>query len=113
MCGIAGYIGKNNAEKNLIDSLKYLEYRGYDSAGIAILKDKIDIKKSAGKISNLEKIINYNNNSTCGIAHTRWATHGSANNVNAHPHLSNNKKWAIVHNGIIENFNQIKQNLKK
>ena len=113
MCGIAGYIGKNNAEKNLIDSLKYLEYRGYDSAGIAILKDKIDIKKSAGKISNLEKIINYNNNSTCGIAHTRWATHGSANNVNAHPHLSNNKKWAIVHNGIIENFNQIKQDLKK
>lgn len=111
MCGITAYIGKN-AEKELIQSLKLLEYRGYDSAGIAILDDKINITKNAGKIADLEKIVNFNACSNCGIAHTRWATHGAPTNVNAHPHLSNNKKWAIVHNGIIENYNILKQELK-
>lgn len=110
MCGIAGYIGKN-AEKNLIDCLSLLEYRGYDSAGIAVLKNVINVTKCAGKVDDLKKIITYND-STCGIAHTRWATHGKPSKTNAHPHLSNNKKWAIVHNGIIENFNEIKTELK-
>ena len=114
MCGISGYIGDNNAEKNLINCLKMLEYRGYDSAGIAVLSNLNDIlvTKSAGKINNLEKKIHYATNSRCGIAHTRWATHGAPTDANAHPHVSNNKNWSIVHNGIIENYNVIKSNLK-
>ena len=112
MCGITAYLGKN-AEKELIENLKLLEYRGYDSAGIAILDKKINVTKRAGKIANLENVVNYNINSTCGIAHTRWATHGAPTDNNAHPHLSNNKKWAVVHNGIIENFNSLKQDLKQ
>lgn len=110
MCGIAGYIGIN-VENNLIECLERLEYRGYDSAGVAVLKDEINVTKCAGKVSDLKKLIS-SNNSTCGIAHTRWATHGSPTKTNAHPHLSNDKKWAIVHNGIVENFNEIKTELK-
>lgn len=110
MCGIAGYIGVN-VENNLIECLERLEYRGYDSAGIAVLKDEINVTKCAGKVTNLKRLIS-SNNSSCGIAHTRWATHGTPTKNNAHPHLSNNKKWAIVHNGIVENFNEIKTKLK-
>lgn len=114
MCGIVGYIG-TNVKKNLIQSLKKLEYRGYDSAGISwIEKQEIHIIKKKGYISNLEKQINYNLDfNTTGIAHTRWATHGMANNKNAHPHYSNSKEFALVHNGIIENYAEIKSFLKE
>ncbi len=111
MCGITGYIG-TNAEENLIKNLMNLEYRGYDSAGIAVLNDEISVTKCAGKVEDLKSLVS-DNKSTCGIAHTRWATHGAPTKVNAHPHLSNDKKWAVVHNGIIENFNEIKTKLKK
>ncbi len=112
MCGIVGFIGQNYAQSTLIKLLKKLEYRGYDSSGVATIKcNKIEVTKQEGFIVNLEnKIIE--NNSNIGIAHTRWATHGVANEINAHPHLSQNKKWAVVHNGIIENFNEIKLKIK-
>ena len=111
MCGIAGFIGKKCAESELIQSLKYLEYRGYDSAGIAVLnKNKISTIKCTGKIVELEKQIS-SNNSTCGIAHTRWATHGLPKKENAHPHMSNDNSWAVVHNGIIENYSTFKKQL--
>ena len=113
MCGIFGYIGKQNVKETLIKGLKLLEYRGYDSAGIATINNEIEITKSTGNISNLEKILDYSNTSNIGIAHTRWATHGKPSVENAHPHISNNNEWAIVHNGIIENFNKIKNVLEK
>lgn len=111
MCGIAGYIGPNNAQEELLHSLELLEYRGYDSAGIAVQqKNSISITKSTGKISNLKQMVK-NNKAVCGIAHTRWATHGAPTNANTHPHLSNDNNWAIVHNGIIENYVTIKKEL--
>ena len=112
MCGITGYLGAN-AERELIDGLNHLEYRGYDSAGIAVLKDKINVTKREGKIAELEKIVKFDLCSNCGIAHTRWATHGAPTDENAHPHLSNNGQWAVVHNGIIENYETLKQDLKQ
>jgi len=114
MCGIVGYIGDRNAEPILIKGLKRLEYRGYDSAGIAVFADdKIKIVKSKGKIKELEeKIANCGGfEATCGIGHTRWATHGEPSEVNSHPHLSNNERFAIVHNGIIENYISLKNYL--
>lgn len=110
MCGIVGYIG-TKVKKNLIQSLKKLEYRGYDSAGISWLeKDEIFTIKRKGYIENLEKQINFNQDvETAGIAHTRWATHGKANNKNAHPHFSNSKEFSLVHNGIIENYSELKK----
>lgn len=113
MCGIVGYIGKKDCTEVLLDSLSKLEYRGYDSAGIAIFdKDKILVRKSKGRLKNLqEKIRNESAfHGTCGIGHTRWATHGEPSDVNSHPH--GNAKVSIVHNGIIENYKKIKDFLE-
>ena len=109
MCGIVGYIGKKNAIEVLINGLEKLEYRGYDSAGIAFLTDDIEIIKNKGKIKNLKDKVSVDEKSTLGIGHTRWATHGEANEVNAHPHKVG--KITLVHNGIIENYEEIKKDL--
>lgn len=110
MCGIVGYIGKKLAYPILINGLKALEYRGYDSAGIALLNEgKIEISKEKGRVKNLEDNSKLKTNkSKVGIAHTRWATHGTPSQENAHPHLDNSGTFAIVHNGIIENYLELK-----
>ena len=114
MCGIVGYNGKNKAVDILIDGLSKLEYRGYDSAGIAILNKDIEIYKTKGKIANLKELIEDKElNGTCGIGHTRWATHGEPNEVNAHPHTSNDGSVTLVHNGIIENYQELILKLEK
>lgn len=115
MCGIVGYIGKNNVLNILIKGLKTLEYRGYDSAGLAILQnEKIEVVKDKGRINNLEKLANSEKLvGHIGIAHTRWATHGVPSKENAHPHTDQNKHFAVVHNGIIENYIEIKDFLIK
>ncbi len=114
MCGIVGYIGKRNGAPYLIEGLKRLEYRGYDSAGIAYLqRSKIKVIKKQGKIANLEKYLPEALSTHVGIAHTRWATHGEVNDANAHPHLSMNAKVAVIHNGIIDNYVSIKKSLEK
>ena len=112
MCGIIGYIGQRRPEEILIDGLKKLEYRGYDSAGIALKGNEIEVIKSVGKISNLEDKIKNTNliDSNIGIAHTRWATHGEPTEVNAHPHTIG--KVTLVHNGIIENAKELKEKLQ-
>lgn len=111
MCGIVGYIGENKALPVLIEGLTRLEYRGYDSAGIAFLRDgKIEIKKCKGRLKCLEPLIaNEKIDSKIGIGHTRWATHGEPNSINAHPHISSQSKIAVIHNGIIENYMQLKE----
>jgi len=110
MCGIVGYVGINNAVPVLIDGLKKLEYRGYDSAGIAINQNnKLYINKKAGRIINLEAAINGDLFSNIGIGHTRWATHGEPSEVNAHPHYNKTQSIAVIHNGIIENYMEIKK----
>ena len=113
MCGIVGYIGDKQAYKIVIDGLKRLEYRGYDSSGIALFDSKLSVCKTKGKVEGLvnkaEKEISLDGN--VGIGHTRWATHGEPNDVNAHPIISNNKSLVIVHNGIIENYATIKDEL--
>ncbi len=112
MCGIVGYVGKKNALNVLIDGLKSLEYRGYDSSGIAyISNDEVNIIKEKGKVSELEKKINFNQDVDLGIAHTRWATHGEPSVKNAHPHTC--EKITLVHNGIIENYEELKEELAK
>ena len=115
MCGIVGYLGKRDPVPVLLKGLKRLEYRGYDSSGIAIMsKSKLDLIKRAGKVSELQSLIDDSIiNGNCGIAHTRWATHGRPNDINAHPHLDHKNKIALVHNGIIENHDTIKQVLKQ
>ena len=107
MCGIIGFTGRLEAQKILTEGLAALEYRGYDSAGIAYFKDtgKISIRKTVGKVKDLLAICDDENNSTCGIGHTRWATHGGVTNANAHPHKVGNV--ALIHNGIIENYHEI------
>lgn len=112
MCGIIGYVGKNNAVPYLIDGLKNLEYRGYDSSGIALQKaNEIFLLKRKGKIAELEKALSPELFSFCGIGHTRWATHGEPSAKNAHPHLSRNCSFAVVHNGIIENADTLRDAL--
>lgn len=115
MCGIIGYTGSKNALPILIHGLKKLEYRGYDSAGIALLSQgSIFIEKSKGNISNLErKLSNIKLTSNIGIGHTRWATHGEPSDINAHPHTNSINTIAIVHNGIIENYIELKELLEK
>ena len=112
MCGIVGYVGDKDVSKVLLDGLKKLEYRGYDSAGIALLGNDLQIIKSLGKISNLEEKINNTKliDSHMGIAHTRWATHGEPSEINAHPHRIG--KITLVHNGIIENASELKEELE-
>jgi glucosamine--fructose-6-phosphate aminotransferase (isomerizing) len=113
MCGIVGYVGPQNAYPILISGLKRLEYRGYDSAGIAVLQnDKIEVYKKKGKVVELENFCaNKNTFSNIGIAHTRWATHGEPNDINAHPHTSMKGLFTIIHNGIIENYEKLKNDL--
>lgn len=113
MCGIVGYAGKTNVIKNIMTGLKSLEYRGYDSSGIAYLdkNNNIKIYKKVGQIKNLDQILNYEDEASLGISHTRWATHGGVTDTNAHPH--NQGKITLVHNGIIENYEELKRQLEK
>jgi glucosamine--fructose-6-phosphate aminotransferase (isomerizing) len=115
MCGIVGYIGKRNVISILVDGLKRLEYRGYDSAGVAFWdKEGIRVFKIAGKVAELERmLLGLGSNSNIGIAHTRWATHGIPNEVNAHPHVDCTGNIAVVHNGIVENYQSLKKKLEK
>jgi glucosamine--fructose-6-phosphate aminotransferase (isomerizing) len=113
MCGIVGYLGTRDAKEVVLKGLKRLEYRGYDSAGIALMNGGLNVYKKKGKVSELELHLKdqLNLKSTIGIGHTRWATHGEPNDVNAHPHYSDNKDLAIIHNGIIENYASLKEDL--
>ena len=116
MCGIVGYIGTKQAYPILVNGLKRLEYRGYDSAGVAMINDKGDLNvyKTKGKVADLEAFCaDKDITGTVGIAHTRWATHGEPSSVNAHPHYSESKNLAIIHNGIIENYAEIKKRLEE
>ena len=116
MCGIVGYVGDKQARDVVIEGLRRLEYRGYDSAGIAVVDDGTIVSdKQAGKLANLEKAIEETPlpPSTTGIGHTRWATHGAPNDTNAHPHLGQNGRVAVVHNGIIENFARLRDELER
>ncbi len=115
MCGIVGYVGQRPAAPLLIEGLHRLEYRGYDSAGLAVLVDgRLETRKAAGKIAELEKMLSNGGQpvGTCGIAHTRWATHGAPTTRNAHPHVDCNGQFAVVHNGIIENAGTLRQKLE-
>ncbi|MBT8384666.1 MAG: class II glutamine amidotransferase, partial [Bacteroidia bacterium] len=114
MCGITGYIGYRDAYPIIINGLKRLEYRGYDSAGVVLFDgDQINLSKTKGKVNDLiEKVkVEISNKGTLGIGHTRWATHGIPNDENSHPHTSQSGNLVIVHNGIIENYDTIKKEL--
>jgi glucosamine--fructose-6-phosphate aminotransferase (isomerizing) len=110
MCGIVGYVGKQKAVSILLEGLKRLEYRGYDSAGICVLQsERLDVAKKTGRVDNLVKeVARHRFPGTTGIGHTRWATHGGVTDDNAHPHVSSDDKFALIHNGVIENYSQIK-----
>src|SRR5881275_1836043 len=117
MCGIVAYVGRKIAQPLLIEGLKRLEYRGYDSAGIAVIDDRgqMHIRKAAGRISVLENSVNAGSPlppAHLGMAHTRWATHGAPNETNAHPHLDCTDAIAVVHNGIIENAHSLRHELE-
>lgn len=114
MCGIVGYIGKENASSILIEGLKKLEYRGYDSAGIAVYhQGKVDIRKYKGRLNVLERHIReVPVHGTMGIGHTRWATHGAPSDINSHPHSNASREIVVVHNGIIENYLELKEELE-
>jgi len=113
MCGIVAYIGAKDAYPILINGLYRLEYRGYDSSGVALLNNGLNVYKAKGKVSELDNFVETKDtNGNIGIAHTRWATHGEPNQVNAHPHYSMNKRIALIHNGIIENYATLKEELK-
>src|ERR1700744_6256727 len=114
MCGIVAYVGRKVAQPLLIEGLKRLEYRGYDSAGIAVIDDKgeLHVRRAVGRISVLENSLGNSGKlppAHLGMAHTRWATHGAPTEINAHPHLDDTGKIALVHNGIIENYSTLKQ----
>jgi glucosamine--fructose-6-phosphate aminotransferase (isomerizing) len=120
MCGIVGYVGKSDATDFLLQGLYRLEYRGYDSAGISLLRDDgvLERRRSVGRISNLESLVSQSEvHSRIGIGHTRWATHGAATVPNAHPHYGGHPQHgeladlALVHNGVIENYQELKQDL--
>ena len=117
MCGIVAYIGDRQAYPILIKGLQRLEYRGYDSAGIALISDEkkeLNVYKCKGKVADLQKFIGDDDKSgTIGIGHTRWATHGVPNDVNSHPHYSESKNLVMIHNGIIENYAPLKEELVK
>ena len=116
MCGIVGYVGREEAVPVLLQGLYKLEYRGYDSAGVAVLRPEgLKVVKTKGRIKNLEDKVQQvgGMEATCGIGHTRWATHGEPSDVNAHPHISRNGRIAIVHNGIIENYLELREMLTK
>lgn len=115
MCGIVCYKGKSDAREVIVDGLDKLEYRGYDSAGLAVLNEgEISVVKKAGRLANLRKALAQNPVSgNIGIGHIRWATHGEASDINSHPHLSNNGKISVVHNGIIENYRELKKELEE
>ena len=114
MCGIVGYIGSEKAVSRLMEGLKRLEYRGYDSAGVALLDDdKLWVSKRVGRVANLAEVVGDAPHGQVGIAHTRWATHGGITEENAHPHLDEGQRIAVVHNGIIENMNALKQKLER
>ena len=116
MCGIVGYIGRAQAAPILLEGLSKLEYRGYDSAGISVYDgEKIETVKTKGKIKDLRKLTNDGRNlpGTVGIGHTRWATHGEPSDINSHPHVNAEETIAVVHNGIIENYLELKQRLIK
>ena len=115
MCGIIGYVGRQEAAPILLDGLARMEYRGYDSAGVAVRSETkgLQVRKSKGRLQVLSDMIHGGADveGTLGIGHTRWATHGEPNDVNAHPHVSEDGRIALVHNGIIENYMEIKQQL--
>src|SRR5438309_6930316 len=115
MCGIVGYIGSAEAVPILLDGLRRLEYRGYDSAGLAILNNgALDTRKCVGRIANLAELIRTDPpRGSVGISHTRWATHGGVTDANAHPHFDQSGLLALVHNGVIENYQQLKEELKR
>ncbi|MDR9450665.1 MAG: glutamine--fructose-6-phosphate aminotransferase, partial [Acidimicrobiia bacterium] len=115
MCGIVGYVGPRDAQEVLVSSLRRLEYRGYDSAGIAITADgRIEVRKSAGKLQRLDDLLESQPVAgKVGIGHTRWATHGVPNDANAHPHTDASGDFVLVHNGIIENFLPLKEQMIK
>ena len=114
MCGIVGYIGENKAHEVIINGLKRLEYRGYDSAGIAVQQEGLAVLKQKGKVGELEDLLTHKDlKGRLGIGHTRWATHGFPNDVNAHPHVSTDNGFALVHNGIIENYQALRERLQK
>ena len=109
MCGIVGYIGSGDARDVILSGLKRLEYRGYDSSGIALKNNNdFSIFKDKGRIDHLYEITDFSFKTNMGIGHTRWATHGAVNYDNSHPHISNNKRFILVHNGVIENYKKIK-----
>ena len=115
MCGIVGYIGKQKAAPILLAGLAKLEYRGYDSAGIAVMENgKIEVQKDKGRVCNLcEKKEIQDLQGSVGIAHTRWATHGEPSKINSHPHTDNKEEFAVVHNGIIENYVELRKELEE
>jgi glucosamine--fructose-6-phosphate aminotransferase (isomerizing) len=115
MCGIVGYIGSRQASPILLDGLRRLEYRGYDSAGMALLRGgELDVLRRAGRIDNLKQLVQQHNpQSLAGISHTRWATHGAPTDSNAHPHCDRSGKLALVHNGVIENYQSLRDTLKQ
>ena len=115
MCGIVGYVGNDSPQDVIIDGLEKLEYRGYDSAGIAIVSDgEVKIRKTVGAIANLRRLIGDEKlGGHVGIGHTRWATHGIPSTINAHPHYNNDGSIALVHNGTIENYVELREQLIK